>query len=708
MRERVLLSGALALLVSPVLALQPSADELQAAKAWEKQVFAGQVSDLPFTFVYDGKKFPSADWKRERTKDALVFTDPSGAIRVTCEIRLYADFPAASWMLRFKNVSTSRSKVVSAVKPFDFRIPVASKAKYHVVHHAAGAMQSLDDYQQFSTVISQDWWRKHNLRLTTEGGRACASCWPYFNVETPDAKAGLIAAIGWSGQWSAFFDAMGDDRVKMTAGQDDCRFWLEPGEEVRTPRAMVLLYRRADWLEAQNLWRSWFLKHNAPRCNGKIVPFHVSASLAGHQFESDGWAAKNMLPRIDEYFDHGIDFDYWWIDAAWYEWKSQWNTKDRKPHWRWTGNWEPDPVRFPKGPGEAFARAKARGAKGGILWFEIERVVCSAKVAQEHPDWLYPEYHPDWYRGHALNLGCEGGWNWAFRTVNETLKREGANFFRLDFNFPPLDIWRNADSQGGERNRCGISEMKHVEGLLRLYEAILKADPSRRIDNCAQGGCRNDYETLSYAVPLWRTDTSDPINEQQMQTAGISLWLPLYGGGTPKSVNPYELRSRMQPYFNLSTTCGGEADWKTLKSELEIWRRYLAPYYVKDFYPLTRSDAGEDLWCAWEFVDAEKGEGFVQAFRRAQATSATFLVRPRGLDAAKSYVFEDVDTHETWTVRGGGEFEIRAKEPRTAKILAFRPVGDAPVAILNDVMREYLNRPHWERVGLLQDKAFRA
>ena len=701
--------AALTLAAANVFALQPTAAELKTAREWVKTAFVGEMKDLPFTFVYDGKKFPGEGWTRISTASGFALKAPDGAVEVTCELNVYPDFPAASWLLRFKNVSAKRSKVISAIKPFDFRIPVKSKKKLHVVHHASCAMQSLNDYQQFETVISQDWWRKNNLKLTTAGGRACQAGWPYFNVETPDAKAGMIAAIGWPGQWEAFFDAMGDDRVKITAGQTDCRFYLEPGEEVRVPRAMVILYLRDDWTAAQNLWRAWFLKYNAPRCNGEIVTHHTSASLAGAGFDSDQLNAKNMVKRIDEYFDHGLPFDYWWIDAAWYEWKSQWNETDKKPHWRWTGNWEPDPVRFPNGPGEAFRHALKRGAKGGILWFEIERVVRSAKITTEHPEYLYPEYHPDWYRGNCLNLGSEGGWKWAFDTVNGTMKREDANFLRLDFNLSPLDIWRNADARDGEKNRCGISEMKHVEGFHRLYAEILKADPSRRIDNCAQGGTRNDYETLSYSVPLWRTDTSSPINEQQMQTLGISLWIPLYGGGGLKNTSKFELRSRMQPYFLISYKSATEGDWRELKAAVAEWKKYLVPYYTNDFYPLTRSDAGTDLWTAWEFVDAEKGEGVVQAFRRENTRYPAFVVKPKGLDAAKRYTFEDIDTHETWTIPGDGEFEIRA-ELKSAKIISFKPAtGDAnAVPILNDAMHAFLSRPRWERMGLLLDDAFRA
>lgn len=699
------MSGIAGFLLVAALAVTPSADELASVKAWDARVFSGGVGELPFSFEYGGVRAPAAGWTRTTTADGLRFVSPDGALAADCEIRRDPGFPVLSWLLRFTNLSKGRTKVISRVRSFDFRVPVASKSKTHLVHHAAGAMQSLDDYQQFTTLISQEWWRQHKLHVETRGGRSCEGAWPYFNVETPDAKAGLIAAIGWAGQWQADFDATGDDRVLLTAGMTDCRFALEPGESVRAPRAVALLYRRGDWIEGQNLWRQWFLRRNAPRQGGELVTSQTMCSLCGEDFGSDRMSAETMMRRVDDYAAHGLAFDYWWVDAAWYEWKSQWNDpKTKAPLWRWTGNWTPDPTRFPKGPGEVFARAKEKcGAKGGILWFEIENAVTSSKVFVEHPDWFYPMPA---YRGHFLNLANRDAWNWAFRTLDGRLRAEGANFLRIDFNFPPLPIWRDNDRRAGS-DRVGISEMKHVEAFYRLYAALLKADPGRRIDNCAQGGCRNDVETLSYAVPLWRTDTSSPVDEQQMQTAGISLWAPLYGGGHPAKTDVYELRSRLQPYLHLGIKPGDEGDWTRLKDNLELWRKFAAPYYDKDFYPLTRSDAGADLWCAWEFVDAERGEGFVQAFRRADAPSPTFLVRPRGLDAATDYVFEDVDTHETRTIRGNGEFEVRAEKPRTAKFLTFRPAS-ATVAILGDAMRRFLARPRWERTGLMLDSAFRA
>ena len=707
MKTKNLLMVACTMVAVPSLAIMPTTDELKLAEEWSARVFDGDAKGLPFTFEYNGKDFRSGGWTRTKTDAGYVFRDPSGAVEAVVELRKYPGFPALSWLLRFRNVSSAKSGVISKVRNFDFFVPAVSKRKHHLVHHAAGAMQSLDDYQQFTTPVTREWWIRpgsHRLHVETTGGRSCESAWPYFNVETPDAGQGMIAAIGWAGQWQADFLAQEDGRLRLTAGMNDSRFYLNPGEAVRGPRAVVLFYRRGDWIEGQNVWRQWFLQCNAPRLNGKVVPYQTMCSFAGAGFDSDRWSAASHKACIDTFAAQGLQIDYWWIDAAWYEWKSQWNEKGGPPHWRWTGNYDADPVRFPKGPGEAFDHAREKlGAKDGILWFELERVVPSARVYQEHPEYFYAG---NTGRGFFLNLGDPDAWKWGFEKVDSVLKRERTDYFRLDFNFPSLNNWRRHDVRNGEKNRAGISEMKHVEGFYRLYEAVLASNPTRRrIDNCSQGGCRNDVESLSYSAPLWRTDTSGPVDEQQMQTQGISLWVPLYGGGRPKSTDLYELRSRMMPYLHLGVNTGS-ANWDKLRSHYELWKK-IRRYYVKDFYPLTRSDCGSDLWSAWEFIDAEDGSGFIQLFRRKDA-SPSFVVRPRGLDAAKMYVFTDVDTSESWTIPGDGSFEIRAESPLTAKVVLFKEAGTRKVAIITDAMREFLGRPKWERMGLMLDPEFRA
>ena len=60
----------------------------------------------------------------------------------------------------------------------------------------------------------------------------------------------------------------------------------------------------------------------------------------------------------------------------------------------------------------------------------------------------------------------------------------------------PLGFWRGNDPP----DRQGITEIRHVEGLLAYWDELRRRHPEMPIDTCASGGRRNDLETLRRAV----------------------------------------------------------------------------------------------------------------------------------------------------------------------------------------------------------------
>ena len=74
--------------------------------------------------------------------------------------------------------------------------------------------------------------------------------------------------------------------------------------------------------------------------------------------------AKGEIESMNRYLSHGLKFGYWWIDAGWYPSRGDWTD---------TGDWRPDPVRYPKGLREVSDAAHKNGMKF-IVWFEPERV----------------------------------------------------------------------------------------------------------------------------------------------------------------------------------------------------------------------------------------------------------------------------------------------------------------------------------------------
>lgn len=82
-------------------------------------------------------------------------------------------------------------------------------------------------------------------------------------------------------------------------------------------------------------------------------------------------------------------------------------------------------------------------------------------------------------------------------------------------------------------DRKGITEIKHIMGLYRLWDALLERFPHLIIDNCASGGRRIDIETLRRSVPLWRSDAQCSANYPpewaQVHNMTFSVWMPYSG-----------------------------------------------------------------------------------------------------------------------------------------------------------------------------------
>jgi alpha-galactosidase len=173
------------------------------------------------------------------------------------------------------------------------------------------------------------------------------------------------------------------------------------------------------------------------------------------------------------------------------------------------------------------------------------------------------------------------------------------------------------------------------------------------IDSCASGGRRNDLETMRRAVPLWRSDyIMDPVGNQG-HTYGLSLWLPYQGTGTgSREITPYALRSTLVTAVNACFDVRRkDLDYNMIRRVLGQWKQY-APYYFGDYYPLTAYSLEQTAWMAWQFDVPEKGEGLVQAFRRAESVYEAARFKLRRLDPGAGYVLTNLDSGESQTLGG--------------------------------------------------------
>ena len=587
----------------------------------------------------------------QRTERTLVWSDPATGLQVRCVAVEYADYPTVEWTLYFKNTGTNDTPILSEIQALDLSLRRPAEGEY-VLHHHTADNCTADSYEPRALTLAPG--SEH--RFVSAGGRPTTGGFPYFNLEQPGG--GLIAVVGWAGQWAARFTRDADRGLRLCAGQELTHFKLRPGEEVRSPLVALQFWQGGDWIRAQNVWRRWMVAHNLPRPGGQLVPTHYGGCGGSMRPR-----ASEEIEQIEGWLREDIRLDYWFIDAGWYVHPDGW--------WN-IGTWEIDRERFPRGLREVADRAHAKGAKF-VVWFEPERVVDDSWLARNHPEWILRSGG-----ARLVNLGHPEAWKWVLERVDGLLTSEAIDVYRQDFNMAPLDCWRGADAP----DRQGLTEIRHVEGYLAFWDELRRRHPDLLIDTCASGGRRNDLETLRRSVPLLRSDypltdfTAGCSEGQQCQTLGISLWMPFHGTGMPLS-DAYSMRSGFVPAYRLGW------DVRDRKVDLALLRRTVAdfrrsePFLLGDFYPLALWSLEKHVWAAWQYDRPEQGEGLVQAFRRAESPYELARFKLRGLEPAARYEVTDLDKPETPRQFTGRELlesglPITLATPRSSGLIIYR------------------------------------
>jgi len=624
-------------------------------------------NEPPFSFVYDGK--PSAEvlkaWKLERnsrklderrTERTSTWTDPETGLQVRCVAIEYENFPNVEFALYFKNTGEKDTAILSDVLALDTDLTRGGGREF-LLHHHKGTFVRADDFEPLTTTLKPN----DKLRFAPPGGRPLGHVFPYFNLELqPDE--GVIAVIGWPGQWFAEFARDKDRGLRINAGQEKTHFLLKPSEEVRTP-LVVLQFWRGDWIRAQNLWRRWMVTHNLPKPGGKL-PGPTMAACSSHQFgEMINADEASQMFFVDRYLEEKLPLDYWWMDAGWY-----WHCGGGWPR---TGTWEVDTGRFPHGLRAISDHARAKGVKT-IVWFEPERVTPGTFLYTNNPAWLLGKDGQQ----KLLNLGNPEAHDWLVEHISKTIREQGIDLYRQDYNIDPLGYWRGADSP----DREGITENHYVTGYLAFWDALRERFPNLLIDTCASGGHRNDLETLRRSVPLLRSDyIMEPVG-QQCHTYGLAFWMPFFGTGT-SAMDVYTFRSTMCSSFNACFDMRRkDLPFGEARRLLEQWKNEVAPNYFGDFYPLTSYTTANDSWIAWQFDRPETGQGVVQAFRRANSIYESARLKLRGLDPKTRYVLTDLDKPDAPQELAGGELMekgllVTATAQPAAMVITYRKVG---------------------------------
>ncbi len=594
----------------------------------------------PFSFTYGGKTsaelLPAWHPQRsvreldpQRTEYTTTFHDAATGLVMRWVAVEYHDFPVVEWTLYFENTSSADTPILENIESLDTWFQRRSEGEF-LLHHFRGSPAGPTDFEPFETTLLP----KMEKHIATSGGRPTDNAMCYFNLD--QSNSGVIAALGWPGQWAADFSRDDDRGLRVRAGQELTHFKLLPGEKVRSPLT-VLMFWNGDWIHGQNLWRKWMLAHNLPHPGGDpLSPKLAASSALWYQEMSRADEASQML-FLNRYHEEKIKLDYWWMDAGWYVSNGTWPN---------TGTWEIDPKRFPNGFLPISEKAHSMGIKT-ILWFELERVTRGSWLWEKHPEWLLKSSVEEQQGQRLLNLGNPEVVQWIVDYLDKFIQQNGIDVYRIDFNIAPLPFWRENDAP----DRQGITENKYVSGFLQYLDELRERQPQILIDTCASGGRRDDVETLRRAVPMHRSDYSYEPAGQQNITYGMSFWIPYFGSPNASRDN-YVFRSAWGPQVNLGWDVRrNDLDYNWMRQGVSQWRS-VADNYFGDYYPLTPYDPSDHAWMAWQFNRPDIGQGLVQAFRRANSAINSEQLELHGLDPDAHYEIRNIDAPGVQTLTG--------------------------------------------------------
>ncbi|HAK95296.1 MAG TPA: hypothetical protein DCM87_09900 [Planctomycetes bacterium] len=632
-----------------------SGAEIAAAAAWAHERLLGPAAAAPFTFTYGGR--PSSEflgsWERtatvreldaRRTEHTIAYRDPATGLVCTCIAILHRDCSAVDWLLRFENKGSAATPRIERAQVLDATFARPAPCAF-TLHRALGDHNSKDSFKPIDEVLAP----QAAVALRPSGGRSSEPHMPFFNLDWQ--SGGIALAIGWSGQWEAEFAAAGDRAVKARAGLERWALALGPGESVRTPRILLVFWEGADPLRGNHAMRRTIMERYAPRRDGRLILAPICASV--NYTDPDGTYEGPHVRAMAPLARRGVEV--FWSDMDPQQWYPGGFPEG-------TGTWEADPAKYPRGLGPVGDAARAAGLDY-LLWFEPERVHFGTRIEREHPGWVMKP-NGEWSQLFALHIPEARAW--ITDLVAGFVAEANLAWIRWDFNIPPLGFWRRADAPGRE----GMTEIRYIEGLYAMWDALRERRPGLAIDMCASGGRRLDLESLSRGVPLWHSDLqcSGPAPAaDQLQNAGLWRWLPMHGCGNFGLEPAYVFRSAMTT-GNILCVTDGEGRINTAEPETEaaVARTVAAykavrPYMVGDFYPLAPHDASEEAWFAYQFHRPDLEAGMAMAFRRAACAADSARLKLRGVAPEARYAIRNVDT--------GARAEATGREMREEGVL---------------------------------------
>ncbi|MBN2290229.1 MAG: alpha-galactosidase [Candidatus Glassbacteria bacterium] len=339
---------------------------------------------------------------------------------------------------------------------------------------------------------------------------------PFFLVRPMgdnDEMSGPVwfGAIAWSGNYSLDFYISPNNRLQIKGGINfwDTHWNLKAGESFTTPK-MVFGYSDNGPGGASLRMHRYMLDYVLPQPNASIPSKVLYNSWYATTFNIN---EKQQIVLARQAARLGVELFV--VDDAWFRGRND----DRGG----LGDWEPDPVKFPRGLGPLIKEVKSLGMDFGI-WVEPEMVNANSDLYRSHPEWVLQTQHR---RAHEhrnqliLNMARDDVKEFTIAWLDRLLSENEIDFIKWDMNRSVSEAGWPGENPATAREL----RIRYVQNLREVFAAIRGRHPGITIENCAGGGGRVNIGLLELTDQVWTSDNTDPGDRMHIQY-GYSHALP--------------------------------------------------------------------------------------------------------------------------------------------------------------------------------------
>jgi alpha-galactosidase len=494
-------------------------------------------------------------------------------------------------------------------------------------------------------------------RRAVDGGRKGRSGWgrPAFWARNLLNGQTFVCELAWSGNHEfALEHRRGDPSAHPSpfrqayfrmglSGYDPVLRVLDPGETLETPAVHMALFQT----DTDSIVQATH-DHVRHVVMPEQIPGHHVEIEANHRgYLCDRENVPDIIKDID--VAAAIGADMYVIDAGWYgNEPNQW--------WNNTGDWfEGAWIKKDGGLRAIVDHAHNSGMTFG-LWIEVEAAGANSTLKREHPDWLLkrdgqPIGSPRSI-GRALDLTNPEVAAFVEGTIDRAIRDYDLDMYRLDHN--------HEIRPAGNRQYGGFTEdltWRYYENFCGIFDRLRARHPKVVFQNCAGGGGRLDWGTLSC---FHNTELSDwmrmPRGFRILNGTTMSLppeiLLRTFGTEVPNHVHEGNADTQLRLCFSRIIFRGIAPTIEELTPYLRERITHYLGVYKHTIRPIMEQDgrayhhtpfqvqADPNPWCALEYARPDRSASVAVVFHTSSSSdtpSDTYVFRPRGLHPGKRY-----------------------------------------------------------------------